>query len=304
LLGHLLPSRAPRLRAGRDGVREERVALPDGDVLVTCEGGAAAGGVVVHLFHGVAGSIDADYMRRGAALVRARGDTFVAANHRGCGAGAGLARGTYHSGSKDDLAAVIAAGRARHPHARHIAVGHSLSGNALLLLLAQGGAALPDAAIAVNPPVDLAAASLLLSRGFNRLYDLRFVARARRQVAARARDGLLERSYSIPRLATLTRFDDLYTAPTAGFTDAQDYYRRCSTVALLERIEVPVVVIAAEDDPFVPYAALCDARRAPAVHLHLERHGGHLGYLHRTRTRLGSRRWLDLLLDHFLDELA
>ncbi len=39
---------------------------------------------------------------------------------------------------------------------------------------------------------------------------------------------------------------------------------------------------------------------SPAVHLHVERFGGHMGYV---SGDLPDRRWLDYALEHYLNEL-
>src|SRR5579872_1060681 len=103
-------------------------------------------------------------MHRTAILALKRGYMVYAFNHRGCGLGAGLARHPYHSGRAEDLSAAIAFGRSQHPRARHVAIGFSLSANALLLLLGgERGKTLPDQAIAVNAPLDLETCSRSLA---------------------------------------------------------------------------------------------------------------------------------------------
>lgn len=129
VLGHLLPS--PRLASMGERVE---VRLPDGDRLV---GFYLAGrsGTAVSLFHGLTGNTDADYFHRTAHLCLQQGHSVFMFNHRGCGEGAGLATRPYHSGRAEDLSAAVEFARAKLPSHRHLAIGFSLSGNALLLLL-------------------------------------------------------------------------------------------------------------------------------------------------------------------------
>ena len=80
---------------------------------------------------------------------------------------------------------------------------------------------------------------------------------------------------------TLKAFDDLFTAPIHGFRDAEDYWRRCSALNFLDRIQIPTLVINALNDPFLdrpcfPFAA---ARRNPKLFLETPRSGGHVGFL-------------------------
>lgn len=300
LWGHLLPS--PPL--ARPSERVE-IAVSDGDRLVARYfAPPRPSGAIVSLFHGLSGDIDADYMHRTTALALARGHAVLCVNHRGCGEGAHLARRPYHSGRAEDLAAAIAWGRARHPDYRHGAIGFSLSANALLLLLGRRpDSPQPDFAIAVNAPIMLARSSEALTRGLNRIYDVRFVTQLRRHLAGRARAGL-ETPYAIPRLATVRDFDQLYTAKAGGFADRADYYARSSAKPGLADIRVPTVLLHADDDPFVPVGDYRDAALSPSCHLHIERTGGHMGYLTDRPTPLGTKRWLDYALDAFLEALV
>lgn len=278
---------------------DHRLDLGDGDALLL-KALAGTSGRAVALFHGLGGGADRDYMLRAAAGFHAQGDSVIAVNHRGAGAGRGLARRPYHSGATADLSAVFRFGRARFPDCWHLAIGYSLSGNVLLLLLGREEAnrSLPDAAIAVNPPADLDHCSRLLGRGWNRLYDLRFVRLMREDLRHRRALGL--EAAAIPAFATLRDFDERFTAPAAGFRDRADYYARCACGPHLEGIRTPTVILSAEDDPFAPAADLRSCARSPWVHLHCEPTGGHMGYL-----SLGcpGRRWLEPALAHFAGEL-
>ncbi len=255
---------------------------------------------VVLLFHGLGGDAGRDYMARAASRFHALGASVVAVNHRGAGAGRGLARQPYHSGATADLEAVFRYGRERFPGRRQLAIGYSLSGNILLLLLGRHrtGRDLPDAAIAVNPPADLEHCSRLLGRGLNRLYDLRFVRLLRTDLDHRRALGL--EAAEIPAFASLRDFDESFTARAAGFRDRADYYARCACGPHLQGIEVPTVVLSSEDDPFAPAADLRRSGRSPQVHLHVEPRGGHMGYLSLGYPRF---RWLEAALEYFSNKL-
>lgn len=278
----------------------ETIALADGDhVVFHAFPGTLP--VVLYLFHGLGGSTESSYMQRLARLGWSRGFHVIAANHRGCGSGRGLAAQPYHSGRGEDLAAVIQRGRELHPDKVHIAIGFSLSGNALLLLLAgYRGDHPPDLGIAVNAPIQLEKSALALHRGLARLYDLRFLRKCRRAVLERYNAGLISHSYSIPRWTTLHKFDNLYTAPACGFRDREDYYHSCSAKPLLRRIRIPTILLTSRDDPMVDCQDYLEAELSTEVHLHMEDHGGHMGYLSRTSTPLGNRRWLDYALDRYI----
>jgi len=297
---HFLPVQgAPPSR--RADARRVEIVLADGERLVV-HALPGTSGVRVHLFHGLTGDADVDYMRRTAAVLTERGHEVWAANHRGCGAGRGLAAKPYHSGSSADLAAVLAASHAEAPALVHLAVGFSLSGNALLLMASERRAPWLAGLIALNPPLDLARTAADIHRGVCRLYELRFLLRLRRAVVERQRAGLVSPGYRIPALVSLREFDDLYTAPEGGFADSADYYARCSAGPRVGAIETPGVVLTAGDDPIVDSAAFRGLAWPANLRLHVEPCGGHVGYLERAGA--GARAWLDGALLHYVEALA
>lgn len=299
LLGHLLPSKKPTAEG-----EVIEVDLGDGDRL---RGFYHAGTkpVLVYLFHGLGGSTGADYMRRTLGVCLNLGFSAICMNHRGAGIGRGLASQPYHSGRGEDLSAVFAYGRARFPDKCHLAVGFSLSGNALLLLLSgKRGDVLPDGAIAVNAPIDLGKASEMMKCGMNRIYETRFVIKCRKAIREKLTDGLLKTPYRIPPWIHLEDVDRIYTAPEGGFKDPQDYYSRCSTKNLLDRINIPSVLLTAADDPFVPSEDYRAAAISPMVHLRIEDTGGHMGYLTAEKHPVYGHRWMDDALETYLRTLS
>jgi predicted alpha/beta-fold hydrolase len=303
LSAHLWPHPGPRIHALAGAERFE-VEMADGDRLVAyaLAPHGTPSGVRVHLMHGLSGDIDAEYMRSAALRMLAAGHQLWCVNHRGCGAGAGLARQPYHSGKTEDLQAVLAASCADAPALIHVVVGFSLSGNLALLHAAQGLEPRPHCIVAVNPPVDLERTSIAIGRGLNRLYELRFMHRLRAAIRRRDRGGPSRTSRRIPLTASLLEFDDLFTAPECGFESGRDYYRRCSSLRHLHSIETPTVILTSADDPFVDPAVYRDQPLSEAVFLHVEASGGHVGYL--ARQGFGCVRWLPGALAHYVDQLA
>jgi predicted alpha/beta-fold hydrolase len=278
LLGHFLPF-AKLERAGTKFF----VPLEDGDQLsgFLFEG---TSNVVVSLFHGLSGDAEADYMQRTAARFLELGHGVFLVNHRGVGdGGAKLAKNLYHSGRGEDIGAVVRFLRQRMPGKKQITLGFSMSGNMVLALVSGlRGGDLPDGAIAVNAPINLAACAEALGRGFSRVYDLRFV---RRLVA--------QRELAISPWVKLSDIDDAFTAPLSGFRDGRHYYEVCSTKAHVGKIEIPTEVITAADDPFIPVRDYLEAKWSAAVNLTIHPRGGHLGYARLRKNRFGNRHALD-----------
>ncbi len=297
ILGNYLPGDLPAYPSDTF-----HLPLPDGDQLTGRHYPGETGELVL-VFHGLGGDDQAHYVRRTVALARQLGHHVWTLNHRGCGAGRGLARRPYHSGSGDDLGAAFAAARTRHPNLRQLAVAYSLSANALLLNLGgglPGPTAQPDAAIAVNPPIDLGACSRTIHQGLSRLYELRFIKRCRSAIHQRIEDGLIPDVYKTWPLMSLREFDDAYTTKASGFRDADDYYAQCSARHHLPGITIPTVILMAQDDPFIPWQDAMAAKPSPAVHLHLEPYGGHMGYLSHN---VPGYRWLPYAIAHYAQQL-
>lgn len=301
LAGYVLPSPAQL-----PNTVVHHVGVDDGDRLALCENRpqrarlqrAAPHGILL-LLHGLGGHADSAYMLRVAARFLARGWVTFRLNHRGAGAGRGLARGLYHAGKSDDLGAVLQRIAQWYEALPLVAVGFSLSGNLLLKYLGECWQTPPSnlcGALAVCPPIDLALSSQAMRRGKNRLYDLRFVRLLKRAMRERYADFPNLPEYALSKVATVYDFDQYITAPHHGFRSAEDYYAQCSAKPLLAKINLPATIIAGDDDPFVPRESFANLPANPRLQLHLTRSGGHMGFIARRKTPWGDLRWLDYAL--------
>lgn len=280
------------------------VVLPDGDQLVGRYYSGSSHTLVV-IFHGLIGSADSNYMGRMALLCLKQDHSVLLMNHRGCGEGEGLAKGPYHSGRGDDISAVISSCRQNFKNKQILAMGFSLSANAVLSLVSGiRGSHLPDQAIAVNGPSDLKASAECLKAGFNRIYDFWFVQGCRKEIQLRQQKNLIPQDIKLSRWAHLNDVDEIYTAPLGGFKNADDYYAKCSTAPHLGRIKTPTFILMSQDDPFIPWQPYLSAKNNPYVHLHLEKTGGHMGYLCRTNSPGGYKRWMDETLNSVVREMT
>jgi predicted alpha/beta-fold hydrolase len=280
------------------------VDLPDGDRL-SCFYQEGDSPYVISLFHGLSGDVTADYMQRTALLCRELGHTVVLVNHRGAGEGSPGARYPYHCGRVDDVSEVLKILRKKFPNKKQISVGYSMSGNILLCLLGgYGGEEKPDAGITVNAPLNLQRGAVLLKTGFNRIYDVRFVHRLRKSIEEKYRNGLIDQRFDIPFYSSVYEMDEIYTAPSSGFSNRDDYYAQCSSVNYVQNITIPTYMLTAADDPFVSIDDYMKARFSKSTQLHIEQRGGHLGYLAGANTPLGSKRWLDYYLSEAINSLT
>ncbi|MDL1878260.1 alpha/beta fold hydrolase [Cytophagia bacterium CHB2] len=304
LAGYLLPG-----SKGLSHTHLHKIPVSFGDTLVACENLSQeekAAGVVL-LLHGLGGQADSPYMLRVAKKFLDKNWITFRLNHRGAGQGRGLARQLYHAGRSEDLAPMLRLIAENYPDKPVIAIGFSLSGNMLLKLLGEQPEAIPQnlcGALAVSAPIKLAAGAAAISRKRNWLYDRRFISLLKNTLREREIDFPDFPRFELPRNLNLYAFDQIVTAPLGGFTSAEDYYQKCSAHQFLGNIRVPVVLLAAENDPFIPREIFADLPDSPWLQLHLTPSGGHLGFISAKRTAFGDHRWMDYALWHYANALV
>lgn len=193
--------------------------------------------------------------------------------------------------------------RQQFPNHLHVAIGFSMSANALLLLCSgHRGQILPDRAIALNGPIDLLKAAKKLKQGFNQVYNFDLYRGCRRDAFIAKHEHL--KNVRIPRFASIYEFDRLFTAPVAGFRSREHYYQECSTFDKLSRIQIPTVILTAKDDPFIDFESYEKAQYSSSTVFHAETSGGHMGYISKEKTPLGSQRWQDYAIHEALRTLT
>lgn len=271
----------------RPELRHETFDLPDGDFVQlswACE--PRPGRPLLVLVHGLDGSADSSYIRRMIADARARGVAVVAHHHRGCGLEPNRKPRAYHSGDTADIGHVFDAMARRWPDSPLWVAGYSLGANQLVKYLGERGDDTPVArAAAVSPPLDLAACVRHMERGLSRGYA-RYLLRGLRAAMHRKLDDP-EMAPAMPfdraelaRADSLRAYDDLVTARLHGFEDADDYYARSSALPYLSKVERPLLVLHAADDPLMSDAVIPKpAQIGDRVTYELWPHGGHVGFI-------------------------
>jgi hypothetical protein len=185
--------------------------------------------------------------------------------------------------------------------------GFSIGGNVLLKYLGEQQLAKPPTligAIAVCPPIDLADCARNLSRARNAFYNFKFVTVLRLEARKHPELSADPRGLSLARPMSMQRFDDLVTAPAGGFESGGEYYAKCSAEGFLDEIAIPTLLLAADNDPFIPAAVYDDVPRSAFLTVEVTRGGGHLGFLSRQATPAGDHRWLDHALVEYARTLS
>ena len=259
------------------------------------------------LVHGLEGSSAAGYARSLAQAALEAGCAVHRFNMRSCGGTEHLSGNTlYHSGQTSDLLAVIRQTLTQHQRIAPIFLaGFSLGGNVVLKLAGELGSPASDliaGVMAISTPIDLARCVKQLDKPSNAIYARRFLARLKDRVRAKERftPGLFDLS-GLNQVRNIYQFDDRFTAQAFGFGSADNYYATQSSNQFLDRIRVPTLVVQAKDDPLIPFAVYNHPAFStnPYLHLLAVEHGGHVGFISKTKPRF----WLDQVLVNWLLEV-
>lgn len=278
-------------------IRTHTLALPDGDALALTlhdhDGGPRAHRAV--LVHGLCGDQESNYMRRSAQRLLAAGYDLCLVNLRGSGPGYALASLPYHAGRSEDIAQVIGWLHTQNSQQPLDLIGFSLGANIVLKYLAEASQAVGptvNRALAICPPIDLEASCHCLANSPLGLAD-RFFTRLLVEHVERVHQARedLESELHWPKDLNVRQFDELYTAPRAGFASASHYYQEASAQHRLGQIQIPTKIIWAQDDPLIDQAALAHAKVSSSVTMLPTTRGGHIGYMQPLASGL-SRFWL------------
>ena len=285
----------PRLmrRPPAPQLRMDALKLADGDVLHLAWGPYGGGGVVV-LLHGLGGCATSGYILGLLQQLHEADMQGVVMQFRGAGGIPNRLPRFFHAGAWEDLEQTLRHVTACLPGRRIAVLGYSMGGIVTLNWLGSGTSTTPvDTAVTVSAPFELAACARYLNRGFARLYQWDIVRGLKRMIRVKeTRTPLGIAPERLAAIRTLWDFDDQITAPLHGFSDAHDYYRRCSPASRLAAIETPTLMLHAVDDPFVPAESLPRASALPgAVRMELSSTGGHVGFV--TGSPLKPVYWLE-----------
>ncbi|MDR2299931.1 MAG: alpha/beta fold hydrolase [Comamonas sp.] len=274
-----------RLRGQQGPWRRERWETGDADFIDVdfSSHAVAAGAPTLALFHGLEGSSASHYARAMAEVCAQRGWQLAVPHFRGCSGEPNRLLRAYHSGDAAEVDWILRRLQSQ-ADGELLAMGVSLGGNALARwagLQQQAAMQVVKAAAIVCAPLDLVAGGAQLGRGLSRwIYTPMFMRTLLPKALGKWQQspGLFDRA-RLQRARTLREFDDVFTAPVHGFADADDYWRRASAKPLLRQVAVPLLLLNARNDPFVPASSLpAQAEVSTSVQLWQPEHGGHVGF--------------------------
>jgi len=212
-----------------------------------------------------------------------RGWSVAVMNFRGCSGEINRLYKSYHSGATEDIHTLVTLILQLSEFKKISLVGFSLGGNAVLKYLGeQADNSLIYKAGAVSVPCDLKSSALKMAKSENALYMKRFVRSFQQKLIAKKK--LLPKGVSIDSfnsIKTFQKLDDLYTAPAHGFKNAEEYWKKCSSIHFISEIKVPTLLISSKDDSFLDTSCfpIEQAKNNPNFYLEIPNYGGHLGFM-------------------------
>jgi predicted alpha/beta-fold hydrolase len=261
---------------------------------------------VIVIVHGLEGSCDSNYARGIADKAWARGFHAVRLNQRNCGGTERLTPTLYNSGLSDDYRAVLF-DLVAEGFEKIFFAGYSMGGNLVTKMAGELGQSAPRqlrGVAVVCPALDLSRCADALEERQNYLYQWHFVRALMKRY--RRKCGLFPQVYShngLPPIRTVREFDDFITAPHFGFRDAEEYYESASAKKIIANVAVPLQLITAQDDPFVPFVSFLAARVEdnPCVRFVAPQHGGHCGFV--SRWSGAERFWAEQRIVDFVEQV-
>ena len=233
------------------------------------------------LLHGLEGSDASPYVVSTGILAYRHGWHVIRMNMRGCGDSLQLCPRLYNAGLTADLLAVCDWVSRRTP--LFAICGFSLGAGLTLLTLAKEKHSLPKellGAVAICPPLDMSLSANALELKQNWIYSSRFT----RSLCSsyRKRQKLSPGHYQLDReigIQTLREFDNTITAYYSNYQNAENYYQSVSAGPVLKNINHPTLVLASNNDPFIPTNTISHWQRANSVSIEIIEGGGHVGFV-------------------------
>lgn len=281
--------------------QRERMNLEDGDFLdLDWSFAENRSDKVLLVVHGLEGNSSRPYVTGLAKYFIQKGWDVAAMNLRGCSGELNRHFRSYHAGATDDLQEVMEHILKKERY-KHIAFnGFSLGGNLMLKYLGEKREIPPQlkAAVMVSVPCDLHGSLKQLQKKENYIYSKRFLYKLRNHLLQRAEQFPKQISKEeIDACNSLLDIDNLYTSRAHDFANALDYYHKNSSLQFLENINIPTLLINAENDGFLSEACypVKIAEESAYLHLEIPKYGGHVGFIQKKPETYTEERALEFL---------
>jgi len=263
--------------------RRERIYIPDGDFLDLDWSETGSQSLAI-LSHGLEGSADRSYIKGMVKVMNQAGLDALAWNFRSCSGESNKLLRMYHMGASDDLHLVVEHALRTDKYRQIYLLGFSMGGNITLYYLGkQAGQVPPEVkrAVVFSVPCHISSASKKMARPENRVYMQRFLKTLHQKLTdklALMPDEMNMEGYH--SLKSFPEFDERFTAPMHGYKNAEDYYESCSSRQFLPQIQIPTLLVNAQNDPFLSPECfpVPEAEANKYFYLEMPCRGGHVGF--------------------------
>ena len=264
----------------RIGNNMHLVKLDDGDqiCLVEMRPSKKITAVLV-LVHGLNGDYQSHYIQRMAMQSNQEGWLVYCVNLRNCGPSLGYSKTIYNAGNSLDIIQVLRWVESRHPNIPRFLCGYSLGGNISLKTMGELESNLLHGGAVISTPVDLLSSANKLGLPKNKFINRNLLKYCVKQFNSMRPNLENHPDYAPLKSDLLKDFDENVTAPMAGYSGAQEYYRKCSSILTCSNVKIPVLILSSIDDPIVDHSYLTITQKNPNLEHLITNHGGHLGFI-------------------------
>jgi predicted alpha/beta-fold hydrolase len=237
------------------------------------------------LIHGFQGSSESSYMLGIGERAFQLGFNVLRMNQRNCGGTEHLTPTLHNSGLSNDYRAILEELISEDALPEIFFVGYSIGGNLVLKMAGELESDAPTelrGMCAVSPCLDLASCSTGSGAPRNFLYEWYFLRCVRSTLEKKAK--LFPGRYHVqglPQVQNLHEWHERVLAPAWGYDGAMEYYQHESALPVVGQIRVPTLILAAQDDPFIPFESFRHPTLAknPFIRLVTPEHGGHCAFI-------------------------
>lgn len=284
----------------------KRISTPDKDFL-ELDFSTVNSETLVIACHGLEGSSNSKYIISVCNYLNKQKIDCLALNFRGCSGEDNNFMYSYHSGKTDDLETIINYVTENYKHKNIVLLGYSMGGNIVLKYLGENSIISPQikCAIAISTPVDLESSSRELEKTHNKFYLNRFLKTLKQKSLEKSKkfpEAKLSKK-AILNSKNFEDFDNAITAPLFGFKNAEDYWKKNSSLQYLNKITTPTLLINAKDDTFLGENCypIQYAKNNTYLNLEIPDYGGHVGF----NTSFNSNRnlWSEKRIHQFIKHI-
>lgn len=228
-------------------------------------------------------------------------------NNRGCASSTLLTPRMYSGSNTEDLSLAVRTLTERYANAPIIIVAVSLGGMITTHYVTSSEASKSNvkAACIVSSPWNSFGTYESINKPVNHILYQRYLLAKLKTIVSNHKhlyqNKRLPFNYRhIMKAETLWEWDDRFTSKMFGFKDWKEYYSDGHSFKKLPYVEIPMLIINAEDDPLSPldYLPFSEVQENPNLAMILTKTGGHIGFLEGWLPR--GPTWLNRAVDDFI----